>query len=138
MNSNIYPFSPLIYEDVKSFWNGCGQHLLKYEKCSSCGHIRWPASLICPKCHSRAYTLVESKGKGVIYSYVVFRKVFHPFLEEKVPYVVATVTLNEGPIILTNIVNCDIDKVYCGQDVEVKWHDLDDVSLPIFQPIIAE
>lgn len=137
MNSKIYPFSPLIYEDVKSFWSGCRQHQLKYEKCSCCGYIRWPASIICPKCHSRDYTLVESEGKGVIYSYVVFRKSFHPFLEQKVPYIVATVNLNEGPIILTNIVNCDIGNVYCGQDVEVKWHDLDDISLPLFQPIIG-
>lgn len=135
MISNIYPFYPLIHEDVKSFWDGCGQQVLKFQKCSCCGHIRWPASYICSECHSTDYVLVESKGNGVIYSFVVFRKSFHPSLRKKIPYVVATVTLDEGPMILTNIVNCDIDNLECGQNVVVKWHELEEgISLPTFQP----
>ena len=42
---------PILNEDTRSFWNGCREHQLRFQKCTDCGHIRWPVSFICPKCH---------------------------------------------------------------------------------------
>jgi uncharacterized OB-fold protein len=39
------------------------------------------------------------------------------------PYVVAYVELEEGPRILTNVVDIDPEQVRIGMPVEVVWHD---------------
>ena len=36
-----------------------------------------------------------------------------------VPYVMAYVTLDEGPVMMTNIVDCDFDAIRIGQRVRV-------------------
>ena len=37
------------------------------------------------------------------------------------PYAIAYVTLAEGPSMMTNIVDCDLDALKIGQDVKVKF-----------------
>lgn len=44
---------PKINSDVKPFWNGCKNYELKFQKCQACGHVRWPASIIYPKCYKK-------------------------------------------------------------------------------------
>jgi len=55
--------------------------------------------------------------------------------EEKVPYVVAVIELDEGPRFLTNVVNVDPDAVQIGMPVEVVYLErADAATLPLFQP----
>ena len=63
---------------------------------------------ICPFCSSDKVEWREGSGKGTIYTFSVMRRV-------KEPYVIAHVTLAEGPTMLTNIVDCDFDTVRIGQ-----------------------
>ncbi len=70
-----------------------------------------------------------------MYSYVVYHKAFHPAFKTDVPYVVAIVTLAEGPCLVSNIVGCDPSEVYCEMPVEVTWADRPaGFSLPLFKP----
>lgn len=139
--SDTFPCAllPKIHPDARPFWDACAQHRLVFQRCGTCGHIRWPASVLCPACHGSETQWTESQGRGTVYSFVVFHRAFHPTLEERLPYVVATVDLDEGPTLLTNIVGCDTNRVYCGQRVEVQWQDVrDGLSLPLFHPVPTE
>ncbi|MDI1346368.1 MAG: OB-fold domain-containing protein, partial [Pseudolabrys sp.] len=52
------------------------------------------------------------------------------------PYVVAYVTLDEGPTVMTNIATPDIDAVRIGQRVRVMFEDTNTgFKLPVFAPV---
>ncbi|MFP5325896.1 MAG: Zn-ribbon domain-containing OB-fold protein, partial [Acidimicrobiia bacterium] len=51
------------------------------------------------------------------------------------PYVLAYVELDEGPRVLTNIVDCDVDEVSVGQRVTVTFDTADGgAAVPRFRP----
>jgi len=54
----------------------------------------------------------ESRGTGVIYSYSVTRR------GAGAPFCMAYVHLDEGPTMMTNIVDVDLDTVRIGQRVK--------------------
>lgn len=121
--------------DTKPFWDGCREHQLRFQKCRDCGHVRWPASIICPMCYSCDTEWIVSSGKGKVYTFVVYYQAYHPAFEADLPYVVAVVELEEGPHMLTNIVGCSPDEVSCDMPVEVTWQDItEDFGLPKFKP----
>ncbi len=123
--------------DTKAFWDGCRQHRLLFQKCSSCGHVRWPPALICPNCHGREADTTVSSGRGTVFSYVIYRETPHPAFRADLPYVVALVELDEGPRLITNIVGCPCEDVACDMPVEVVWDDVTEtVSLPKFRPAV--
>ena len=52
-----------------------------------------------------------------------------------VPYVVALVTLEEGPVMMTNINGCDPESVRIGMAVEADFEDwTEEISIPKFRP----
>jgi uncharacterized OB-fold protein len=126
---------PNINSDSKEFWVGCKKHELRFQKCKACGHVRWPASIICPVCYSKETEWMVAGGKGRIYTFVIYHVAYHPGFQNDLPYVVADVELEEGPRLLTNIVGCRPDEVRCEMLVEVIWEDItEEFSLPKFKP----
>jgi uncharacterized OB-fold protein len=76
-----------------------------------------------------------AKGYGMVYTFVVYHVAYLPEFEKDIPYVAATVELDEGPHLLTNVVGCPPDQVFCGMQVEVTWEDITkEFSLPKFKP----
>ncbi len=120
--------------DDKPFWDGCKKHQLRFQKCLSCGLVRWPPSIICPICYSYDTEWIVATGKGKVYTFVVYHQAYHPAFESELPYVTAVVELEEGPHILTNIVSCSPDEVKCDMSVKVIWEDITgEFSLPKFK-----
>jgi uncharacterized OB-fold protein len=126
---------PCVNDDTKEFWRGCKAHELRFQKCKACGHVRWPASLICPSCHSKDADRVVASGKGTIFTFAVYHVAFHPAFSNDLPYVVADVELEEGPRLVTNIIDCSVDKVECDLPVVVAWEKItEEFTLPKFRP----
>ena len=124
-------FEPRISADTAQYWEGCKAHELRFQKCSCCGTVRWPASYICPECMSEKYEQMTLPNEGILYSYIVMNKPFHPSLRDKVPYIVAAVDLAENVRILANMFDCDPADVHCGAPVEVEFLDSGTYSRPI-------
>ena len=94
----------------------------------ACGQAHHYPRTICPFCFSDKTEWIEASGKGTIYSYSVMRRA-------PVPYAMAYVTLAEGPRMVTNIVDCDFDKLKCEQAVKVVFKPTDGgPPLPMFTP----
>ena len=126
---------PNVNGDSKEFWASCKAHELRFQKCNTCGHVRWPSSILCPLCYSKDTKWIVAEGKGRVYSFAVYHVAYHPGFENDLPYVVADVELVEGPRLLTNIVACRPDEVKCDMPVEVTWEDITaEFSLPKFKP----
>jgi uncharacterized protein len=121
--------------DDRFFWEGCRMHEMRFQECTSCGFIRWPASILCPSCHSTSTRYIKAAGKGKIYTFAVHHRAYHPGFQNDLPYITAVIALDEGPHFLSNIVDCKSDEVYCDMPVEVVWEDIDEAfSLPKFRP----
>ena len=125
-------FAPDISADTAAFWEGCKEHKLVLQKCKKCGKLRWPAAYLCPNCLSEETELCELSGEGVIYSYAIYYKPFHPSVADKVPYVVAEVDLKEGARLVSNIVDCELSELKCGLPVEVRFIDGEGYARPVF------
>ena len=126
---------PQINSDTQPFWDGCRKHELRFQKCVACDHVRWPPSMICPECYDSRTEWIKAVGKGVVYTYAVYHRAFHPAFKDDLPYVSAVVELEEGPHLLTNIIGCRPDDVRCDMPVEVVWEDvIEEFSLPKFKP----
>lgn len=124
-------FEPRINMDAAAFWEGCRDHELRFQRCKACGKVRWPAAYLCPECLSGETELVTLPPEGKIYSYVVMHKPFHPSMAEKVPYVVATVELEEGVRILANMAGGDISGLRCDAPVTIEFADSGTYSRPV-------
>lgn len=127
---------PQIGADTRFFWEGCRKHVIRIQKCGNCGHLRWPPAFLCPRCLSADTRLIDVSGRGTIYSYVIYHVAYDPSFKVDLPYVVAVVALEEGPHILTNIVECDPHKLTCDMTVEAFWDDVTEtLSLLKFRPV---
>jgi hypothetical protein len=78
--------------------------------------------------------LAPSKGTGIVHTFTVVRQSFDPFFKSKVPYVVAMVRLDEGPLMMSNIVECDVAAVKIGMRVDVLFEPAtSEVAIPMFR-----
>ena len=119
---------PAVNPETKPFWDAAREGRFLVPFCAACGRAHWYPRAICPFCASDKVEWREASGKGTIYTFSVMRRV-------KEPYAIAHVTLAEGPTMLTNIVNCDFDKLRIGQPVAVVFQVTEGgPPVPMFKP----
>jgi uncharacterized protein len=132
---SVLPPLPEIGPVNEGFWSAARNHELRLQKCGNCGHIRYPISEICPVCLSDDFSWALMSGHGTVYCSIVFHQVYHPFFADKVPYNVVLVELDEGPILVSNVVNRAPRDVAVGDRVRVLFDRVtDDVIIPRFEP----
>jgi uncharacterized OB-fold protein len=129
------PVIPSANADTKPFWDGCLRGELLLQRCSACQAYRHPPSPICPRCLSAKHEWVPATGRGTVYTYVVVRETRAKGWDTMVPYVLAVVSLDEGPRMLTNLTNVEPEAVRIEMPVQVTFAELDGTTkLPLFQP----
>ena len=120
------------------YWEAAKEHRLALPRCDDCAQFWFPPSRTCPHCLSMNFAFKTVSGRGKVFSFVTFHRVYRPAFAEDVPYVVALVELDEGPRLLTNILDTSPDQVRCEMPVEVVFDDCDaDISIPKFKPVRA-
>lgn len=113
------------------------QHLV-VQRCRGCGTLRFPAREICSTCLAAEADWVPVKGHGEVFTFNVMHQVYHPGFAAEVPYVVAMVQLEEGPRLVTNVVDCPPHEMRIGLPVEVVFDAVTpEVTLPKFRRRIA-
>jgi uncharacterized OB-fold protein len=128
---------PVATTMTQPFWEGTRAGKLLLQRCRDCGHWRWTPQLACPACWSEAYDWSETSGRGSLYSYTLIHRPVDPARFEA-PYLLAVVTLEEGPHMLTNLVECTPDQARIGMPVEVRFERLDDeFTVYPFAPVKA-
>ena len=126
--------APQINVETKHFWDATTEGKLLLAHCNECDVIIWYPKLFCSECGSFDISWVEASGKGSIYSFTINRRGQGDYRD--MAYVLAYVELEEGPRVLTNIVDCDPETLSVGQAVQVVFHPTADGSaaLPRFKP----
>lgn len=128
------PVPPATYW-TDPYWKAAREGRLILQKCQDCGKYIFYPRINCPFCFSERIEWVPSSGKGKVYSYtVVLNNAPSAFIGD-MPFVISIVKLDEGVQMLTNIVGCRPDEVYCEMPVEVTFERISEsFTLPKFKP----
>jgi uncharacterized OB-fold protein len=126
MADHVLPAPPANPESA-AFYAAAKEGRFMIGRCSGTGKLFWYPRAVSPF-DGGPTELVPASGKGVIYSYSVMRRLDPPFT-------LAYVTLAEGPTMMTNLVDCDIDALKVGQAVTLVWKPAaDGTPVPCFRP----
>jgi uncharacterized protein len=135
MNNTESKPLPVPTLETAPYWEGCRQHQLRIQRCSGCGRYQFFPRIYCAKCFSERIDWIDATGRAKVLSFTIVRRPVSPAFANDVPYVVALVTLEEGPQMMTNIVDCVPEEVTIGMRVEVVFEDwTDTISIPKFRP----
>ncbi|HZK89362.1 MAG TPA: Zn-ribbon domain-containing OB-fold protein [Stellaceae bacterium] len=116
--------------ETQAFWDAATEGKLLIKKCNACGELHFYPRALCPFCFSDDTGWQQASGNGTIYTYSVMRR------GTPAPYAIAYVTLAEGPTMMTNIVDCDLDGIKIGQKVKVVFKPSDGgPPVPCFAPV---
>jgi uncharacterized OB-fold protein len=109
---------PIRSHETEVFWDALDDERFVLPRCDNCAHVIWYPRLFCPICHTAEVSWFDASGRGDVYSFTVVRQSFGPW-KDAAPYVIAYVELDEGPRVLTNVVDCDAEAIAVGDRVEV-------------------
>ncbi|SOC43128.1 hypothetical protein SAMN05877842_11487 [Ureibacillus acetophenoni] len=122
--------------ETQIFWDACQQEKLLVQQCKECEHVQFYPRLMCTNCSSREVGWIESSGFAKVVTYTIVHRPILPAYQKEAPYILAVVQLEEGPTMMTNIVNCNHDSIKCGLQVKVLFQDWEKGFLvPVFEPI---
>jgi len=114
--------------ETQAFWDGVARGELLLRRCHACDRAHWYPRAICPHCASDRTGWARASGAARLYSYSLTRRVAEP-------YVIAYVTLEEGPTMLTNVVGCDVDSLRVGMELRVTFAPTENgLAVPVFTP----
>jgi uncharacterized OB-fold protein len=126
--------APPVNPETRPFWEATAQSRLLVGQCTDCRCVIWYPRALCPECSSARTGWLEVCGAGRVYSYTVNHRGEGPY-QGCGPYVLAYVELDEGPRIMTNIVDVDDRGLAIGMPVDVVFHGTGEGSaLPRFRP----
>ena len=135
MSTTQGKFLPRPTPGSKPFWDGCRDGELLIQHCAACGHYQFYPRILCTNCNSRDLGWARSAGSGKVITYTVVRHPVSPAYADDVPYVIALIRLGEGPVMMSNVVQCEPADVQTGMPVEVvfeAWSD--EITMPVFRP----
>ncbi len=131
-----FPRPDTVSERDRTFWSAAAEGRLLIQECPACGHRQFYPRPGCTACGADDPGWLEADGTATVYAHTVIRRATeHPTFEADVPYVVAYVALDEGPLMYTNVVDCEPEDVENGMAVEVTFDRVeDDLAIPKFKP----
>ena len=104
---------------TKPYWDALREGHLIYQRCRRCAHAWLPPRQECPECLHPDWEWTRASGRGHVVSWVVFHRAYHEAFASRIPYNVSLVELEEGPRLLTNIVN-PARGIAAGREVMLK------------------
>ena len=112
----------------RPFWEATAGGRFLLPRCAACERAHWYPRPFCPLCAASDVRWVEASGRGRIYAISALCKAV-------VPNIVAYVALDEGPVMLTNLVDCAMGGLAIGQAVSVRFRAAaEGRTVPVFAP----
>lgn len=125
---------PVPTPETRHYWDGALRNELLLQRCDECGHAYFPPRPFCPACACRDVSVFKASGRARLHSYVIHHLPAHGLTP---PYAIAVVELEEGPRMMTNIVDCPQtpQALQLDMPLEVTFEHLsEEIALPVFKP----
>lgn len=127
---------PTITAVNKPFWDAAREHRLLLPCCHACGAVWLPPAPFCPRCASENIGWRQASGRGKVTAWVIYHKVYFAGYANAIPYHVVQVDLEEGPRMVTNVVNAQNEQLHDGMPVEAVFDDVTpDITIPRFRAL---
>ena len=124
---------PTIDPDSKTYWEAAKSNKLMIQHSIDTNEYFLYSKQLTNTQDSINIEWKEVSGLGEIYSYTIIHSPAGPAFANEVPYVVASITLNEGARIISNIITDNIDDISIGDKVRVVFEKQDDeFTIPKF------
>jgi uncharacterized OB-fold protein len=82
------------------------------------------------------YQWVRVSGRGNVWSWIVMHQQYFKAFKDEIPYNVAFIQLEEGPLMMSTVVGVPTGALRCDMPVEVFFEDAtEDISIPKFRPV---
>jgi uncharacterized OB-fold protein len=131
-------FIPRPTPETAAWWEGCRKGELLIQSCTQCGNQQFYPRITCTVCMSDNLEWARSSGRGRVLTYTICRRPVSEAYADDVPYVIALVQLEEGPRMMSNIVECDPESITSGMDLEVVFESwTEEITIPQFRPVAS-
>lgn len=136
MNESVLPQKPQpkMTPGAEHYWQSATEEHFVLPQCDDCSEIFFYPRVWCPKCFSQNLSWYKASGKGKVYSFSVVHQAPFPSYKNDVPYVLAIIALEEGPHMMSNVINCDPQSVLVDMPVNVTFESRGEMKIPQFQP----
>ena len=119
--------------DTVAFWDAAREGRLLIRHCLDCDVYSYYPRPFCPKCWSEEVEWYEASGRATLYTWSVIYANDQPPFRDRVPYVAAVVDLEEGPRMMTNVVDCPFEELRIGMPLRVTFQPTsDEFTIPVF------
>lgn len=116
------------------FWEACAEERLVAQRCTVTGQFWLPPSPVSPFSRKAKWDWVELSGSGKIWSFINMHQIYFKSFADDVPYNVCQIKLDEGPVLLSNVVGCAKEDVKIDSAVRVEFLRVSDsISIPKFR-----
>ena len=110
----VYPIDPsdllpAVTSDTAPYWEGLSRRELVIQKCEACHRLRFPTMPVCPLCGSTEFGWQSHSGKGELFSWVRYQRLYLPEFADLMPYTVITAQLDPGVRIVGRLVERDVE-----------------------------
>jgi uncharacterized OB-fold protein len=119
---------------ARPFWEHARAGELTIQRCEACGHRHFPPTPLCPACLSDRQSQEVVSGNGTLLAWVRFHQVYWEGFRDEVPYDTCLVQLDEGPVMISNLVGKIPEDLHAGAKVTVVFEPVTGkVTLPRFK-----
>jgi len=126
---------PTVEDETRPFWDAAAEGRLLIQRCNACDQWQYYPRPFCKRCWSEDLEWAEASGKGTIYTFSIVRRNDLPSFGDRVPYVPAIIDLEEGPRMMSEVVDAELESIEVGQAVVVDFREIDDeLKRPVFRP----
>ncbi|WP_254861537.1 Zn-ribbon domain-containing OB-fold protein [Halovivax gelatinilyticus] len=127
---------PDVTPETAEYWAAAADGDLLVGTCEACEAVFHYPRAHCPDCFSEAVSTTTAAGTARLYTFASPERI-EGWPDEHRPLIVAQVELDEGPRLITNVVDADPSALSIGDRVAVRFvpTDRDDVAIPVFEPV---
>jgi uncharacterized OB-fold protein len=125
---------PLLEGMAGEFYGFCKNQELRFQRCTECNTWRHVPRNMCAQCGSWNWEWAKSCGRGELLTWTVVTFPMQPSFAEEVPYAVTLIEMEEGPRVVSQIVDVEPQDLRMGMPVEVIFDAVTpEVTLPRFK-----
>jgi hypothetical protein len=124
--------SPNPTPETEPFWEGTAAGELRLQRCSPCDRHYFVPRPFCPRCGSQSVRWEKVSGRGTITSYTISQRAM-PGGRDDVPFILALVTLQEGPRLLAELVGFPTEHIELDTPVAVDFVSRGGMHVPVFR-----
>ncbi len=116
----------------RPFWDAAEQGRFVLQRCDACSSwVFYPRSH-CPHCWSTSLSWRQASGKGRVKSFTIVHRPGHTAWGMAAPYPIALIEFDEGPTMLSMLVDIPLETIHIGMIVAVRFVRIGEFTLPMF------